>query len=75
MSRQYCFRTSPQNILLVRFIVRTGVFLRHTNMPIRRYHDGSSERAEESPAPYVSCIMQAACSDFDQENAMGSSTA
>jgi len=28
-----------------------------------------------TPAPYVSCIGQAACRDFDKENTMGSGTA
>jgi hypothetical protein len=28
-----------------------------------------------TPAPYVSCIRQAACRDFDKENTMGSGTA
>ena len=60
------FRTFPKKFFCCWVYRAHGGFLRHNNRVIGFCHD---------PAPYVSCIRQAACRAFDKGNVMGSGTA
>ena len=59
-----CFSgLSPKKIFCCWVYRAHGGFLRHDNRVIGFCHD--------DPAPYVSCIRQAACRAFDKGNVMG----
>jgi hypothetical protein len=57
---------SPKSFSAAAFIEHMGVFYATTIGFLTSF---------TTPAPYVSCIGQAACRDFDKENTMGSGTA
>ena len=67
LSSGFVFQDFPQKVFLLQcFIERMGVFYATTI---------GLWASLTTPAPYVSCIGQAACRDFDTGNAMGSGTA
>jgi hypothetical protein len=66
LSRHKNSGLSPKSFPVTVFIERMGVFYATTI---------GLWASVTTPAPYVSCIGQAACRDFDKGNAMGSGTA
>jgi len=66
MSRDFLTGLSPKSFFVVGFIEHMGVFYATTIELLV---------SVTTPAPYVSCIRQAACRAFDKGIIMGSGTA